>query len=77
MLEISILTVEVSFGMEFAFMVSMIRFSIFYQLFPSKVFLNCEKDIGWLMEREHLFANKFDTTSPYSDAAVQCLEERF
>ena len=37
---------------------------------------NLTKDIGWLMEREHLFANKFDTTSPYSDAAVQCIEAR-
>ena len=31
-------------------------------------------DIGWLMKREHLFANKFDTNDVNSDAAVQCLE---
>ena len=33
-------------------------------------------DVGWLMKREHLFANKFDTNHPKSNAAVQCLEAR-
>lgn len=32
-------------------------------------------DVGWLMKREHLFANKFDTNHVKSNAAVQCLEE--
>lgn len=32
-------------------------------------------DIGWLLNRDHFFANKFDDSSNGDDFAIQCIEE--